>query len=89
MHAVVIPARFNEGQSAARSELAGLVSQVSGMPGFVAGYWVALSEDHGTSLIVFESEDAARTFAEGIPDGPAPGGVTPGKVEVGEVAAHA
>jgi hypothetical protein len=37
MHAVVIPAIFND-PAAAKGELDELVSQISGMPGFVAGY---------------------------------------------------
>ena len=89
MHAVVIPAKFNDGLSAAKSELPELVSQVSGAPGFVAGYWAAMSDDHGTAVIVFASEDAARTFAASLPDGPSPGGVTTGTIEVGEVLGHA
>ena len=89
MHAVFIPAKFNDGLSAAKSELPELVSQVSGVPGFVAGYWAAISDDHGTAVVVFESEDAARTFAESMPDAPSPGGVTIGSIEVGEVLGHA
>jgi hypothetical protein len=89
MHAVVIPATFNDGLSAAKSELPGLVAQVSGAPGFVAGYWAAMSEDHGTAVVVFQSEDAARTFAASMPDGRSPGGVSTGNIEIGEVLGHA
>jgi hypothetical protein len=89
MHLVVIPAKFTDGLAAAKSELPGLVSQVSGVPGFVAGYWAAISGDHGTAVVVFESEEAARAFAASMPDGPSPGGVTTGNIEVGEVLGHA
>ena len=42
-----------------------IVPGVSQAPGFVAGYWVRLEGgDEGNSLIVFESEDAARAAAE-------------------------
>ena len=40
MHAVVIEATFND-RAGADAELPDLVSRVSEMPGFVAGYWVA------------------------------------------------
>jgi hypothetical protein len=87
MHAVVIPAKFND-PSAAKAELDGLVAQVSGMPGFVAGYWVALPEDRGTAVIVFDSEHAAQALADFARSAPA-GSVTTGGIEVGEVWAHA
>lgn len=86
MHAVVIPVRFND-RAAAESELPGVVSQVSSMPGFVAGYWLALSEERGTSLIVFESEEGAQTLAN-VAHGAPHQSVTPGNIEVGKVLAH-
>jgi hypothetical protein len=87
MYAVVIPVTFND-RSAATAELEGLVPQVSGMPGFVAGYWVSLSQDKGTAMIVFDSEDAAQALA-GVAKGAPAGAVTSGTIEVGEVMAHA
>jgi hypothetical protein len=87
MHAVVIPVRFND-RSAAEAELPGLVSQISGMPGFVAGYWLALSADRGTAMIVFESEDSARALGDTARGAPY-SSVTPENIEVGEVLAHA
>jgi len=87
MYAVVIPVTFND-RSAATAELEGLVPQVSGMPGFVAGYWVSLSQDKGTAMMVFDSEDAAQALAAVAKGAPA-GAVTSGTIEVGEVMAHA
>jgi hypothetical protein len=87
MHAVVIPVTFND-QSAAKGELDGLVPQVSGMPGFLAGYWVALSQDKGTAMIVFDSEESAQSLATVAQSAPA-GAVTAGNIEVGEVMATA
>jgi hypothetical protein len=87
MHAVVIPVTFND-STAARAELDQLVPQVSGIPGFVAGYWVALSQDQGTAMVVFDSEDSAKALAAQAQAAPA-GAVTPGRIEVGEVLAHA
>jgi hypothetical protein len=87
MYAVVIPVTFND-YSAATAELDGLVPQVSGMPGFVAGYWLSMSKQEGTALIVFDSEDQARALAT-VVKGTPPGAVTSGTIEVGEVMAHA
>ena len=87
MHAVVTSLRFND-RSAAEAELSEIVSRVAGMPGFVAGYWVALGADRGTSIIVFDSQEAAQAlanFAQGAPYA----SVTPKAIQVGEVLAHA
>jgi hypothetical protein len=87
MHAVVIPVTFND-RSAAEDELGELVPQISGAPGFVAGYWIALSQDKGTALVVLDSENAAQAIATRAKAAPA-GAVTIGSIEVGEVLAHA
>jgi hypothetical protein len=87
MFAVVIPVTFND-RSAATEELEGLVPQVSGMPGFQAGYWVSLSPDKGTAMIIFDSEESARALEAVAQNTPA-GAVTPDSIEVGEVIAHA
>ena len=87
MYAVVIPVTFND-RSAARAELDGLVPQVSGMPGFLAGYWVALSQERGTAMVVFDTEASAQALATVAQDARA-GAVTTGSIEVGEVMARA
>jgi len=87
MYAVVIPVSFND-RAAAQDELAQLVPQVSGIPGFIAGYWVALSDDEGTAMMVFESEDGANAVAAQAKAAPA-AAVTTLSVAVGEVMAHA
>jgi len=87
MPAVVIPATFRD-RSAAMAELPALVSQVSAMAGFVAGYWVAFSGDKGTAIIRFESEEAAQALADFAKRAPAES-VVSGNIEVGEVMAHA
>jgi hypothetical protein len=61
---------------------------VSGVPGFVAGYWVAVSESAGRSVAVFESEDAAREVASRV-EATDRSGVSIDNVEVGQVVAHA
>jgi hypothetical protein len=87
MHAVVVNVTVRD-QEAALSQLRDqVVPQVSGAPGFVAGYWVGLDGGRGTSIVVFESEEAARTAAA---QAQAPGeAVNFDSVEVGEVVANA
>ena len=87
MYAVVTTLRFND-RSAAEGELSEIVSRVSGMPGFVGGYWVALGADRGISVIAFDSQAAAQAlaaFAEGAPYV----SVAPEAIQVGEVLARA
>jgi hypothetical protein len=85
MHAVVLNVTVND-EDAVRGALRDqVVQQVSGTPGFVAGYWVGLDEGRGTAVIVFESEDAARSAAaEAQPPGDF---MSFDSVEVGEVVA--
>ena len=87
MHAVVLNVRVSD-TDAARSALRDeVVPQVSRTPGFVAGYWVGLDGGRGTSVVVFESEDAARFGAAQAQE---PGDfLTFDSVEVGEVVANA
>jgi hypothetical protein len=87
MYAVSMTVTFND-RPAAESELVGLVSQVSGIPGFVAGYWVAISQEKGTAMIVFDSESSAEALAAQARSAPA-GNVTTDSIEVGQVMGHA
>lgn len=66
------------------------VPRLSQAPGFVAGQWVRLDEETGTSMLTFESEEAARAAAEMLRTNP-PGGsaITINSIEVGEVVERA
>ena len=91
MHAVVVKVSVQDGPVATEFLRETVVPRVSQAPGFVAGYWVRLEGgDEGNSIIVFESEEAARAAAaqlrEGISSNP---GVTLNDVTVGEVVANA
>lgn len=91
MHAVVVKVSVQEGPAATEFLRERVVPTVSQAPGFVAGYWVRLEGgDEGNSVIVFESEDAARAAAAQIREnvGANPG-VTLNDVAVGEVVANA
>jgi len=88
MHAVVVRVTLSDDDSASLEELREqVVPRVSQAPGFVAGYWVRLEgEKQGTSVIVFDSEDHARSAGDQFQP---PQGVTLESMEVGEVVAQA
>ena len=88
MHAVVAQVTIKDDTGAAESHLREqVVPGVSQAPGFVAGYWTR-KENRGVGMVVFESEDAAQAMAERVPS-MVPDMVTPEKVEILEVVAHA
>jgi heme-degrading monooxygenase HmoA len=89
MHAVVVRVSISDVEKAQTQLRQQVVPQVSSAPGFVAGYWTRSDGGQdGLSMIVFESEDAARAAADGIP-GHVPEGVTLENVEVREVVENA
>lgn len=89
MHAVVVAVKINDREAATSNLRERIVPQVSQAPGFVAGYWVALGpEKGGRSIVVFESEEAARAVADQIQSMPGDE-VTFESVDVGEVVANA
>jgi len=91
MHAVVVRVSVKDAPVATEFLRETVVPGVSQAPGFVAGYWVRLEGgDEGNSVIVFESEDAARAaearLRENVASNP---GVTINDITVGEVVASA
>jgi len=89
MHAVLVKVSISDVESSEKELRETVVPRISKSPGFVAGYWTR-SEDgsNGRSMLVFESEEAARAAAERI--GPnVPEGVTFESAEVREVVATA
>ena len=91
MHAVVVRVSVQDGPEATEFLRERIVPRVSQAPGFVAGYWVRLEGgNEGNSVIVFESEDAARAAAEQIRES---ADMNPAakidKIMVGEVVANA
>jgi heme-degrading monooxygenase HmoA len=90
MRAVVVKVRIGDVEVAAKELHDEVVPRVSQSPGFVAGYWTRSAEgDDGLSMVLFESEDAARAAAERIRGGPIPDTVTMESVEIREVVEHA
>ena len=87
MHAVVLNVTVTDADAATAAVRDQVVPQVSRTPGFVAGYWIRLDRGRGTAVVVFESEDAARSAAaEAQPPGDV---IAFDSVEVGEVVANA
>ena len=87
MHAVVVRVTINDMESAEKALREEVVPRVSQAPGFVTGYWTR-KDNNGLSMVIFESEDAAKQASERIQQNmPVP--VTLDGVEIREVAAHA
>jgi hypothetical protein len=88
MHAVVVKVTITGDAEASEGELREkVVPRVSQAPGFVAGYWTR-KDDSGLSMAVFESEEAANSAREQLPN-TVPDTVTVESVEVREVVASA
>ena len=87
MHAVVVTVTVNDREAATSQLRENVVPGVSQAPGFVAGYWTR-GDDGGLSMVVFESEDAAKTMSERVPS-LVTDAVTIKNIEVREDVAHA
>ena len=89
MHAVVVKATIGDFEIAHKGLTEQVLPRVSNAPGLVAAYWTR-SEDktNGVSMIVFESEEAARAASQMIGNSPPPDTVTLDSVEVREVIAN-
>jgi hypothetical protein len=88
MYAVVVNVTVHDREAATAALTDRVVPMVSQAPGFVAGYWVGgLEGGKGTSIVAFESEEAARAASENLEP---PGDfVSFDSVEVGVVVASA
>ena len=89
MHAVGAQVAISDVEGAQKTLREVVVPRVSQLPGFVTGYWTRSDDgSNGRSLIVFESEEAARSAVERISQS-VPEGVTLESAEVREVVANA
>jgi hypothetical protein len=92
MHAVVVKVSIGDPELAQQGLREKVIPRVSQAPGFVAGYWTRSDDGkNGLSMILLESEEAARAAAEQIQSGAGviPETVTLENVEVREVVEHA
>ena len=90
MYAVVHTVTLTD-RSAAEAALGEVVPTVTGLPGFVAGYWVARTANEGVALVMFESEEAAQGFANFLKTAPDEPDTTLNRdsIDVGQVLASA
>ena len=65
MHAVFVKVSISDVEGSVKELRETVVPRfTSQLPGFVAGYWTRSGDgSNGRSLVVFESEEAARTAA--------------------------
>jgi len=87
MHAVVVTVSISDPEAAESHLREQVVPGVSQAPGFVAGYWTR-KDAAGLSMVVFESEDAAKSASERVPS-MVPDEITIEDIDVREVVAHA
>ena len=87
MHAVIFRVSLKNREAAEKFLKEELVPMISQAPGFISGHWVNVDGDKGRSMLIFESEEAAKQAAEG--DQPPEAVVAIESVEFGEVVAHA
>ncbi len=86
MHAVVVRSTLHDFEQATKALREEGIPRLSQAPGFVGAQWVRLDENTGTSMLTFESEEAAQAAAQMLRTNP-PGGsaITINSIEVGEV----
>jgi len=91
MHAVVVNVNIGDGGSAQKELEERIVPSAAGAPGFISGHWTRSDDgSNGLSMLVFETEDAARAMADRIRGADwMPQTVTLESAEVREVIAHA
>ena len=84
MHAVLVKVSISDFEGSVKELRETVVPRISQLPGFVAGYWTRSGDgSNGRSLVVFESEEAAKSAAERIRTA-VPEGVTLESAEVRE-----
>jgi quinol monooxygenase YgiN len=91
MHALLVSVTIEPGHDEdAQAQLDGtVVPMVKQAPGVISGYWMRSSDgQNGTSVVLFENEEAAGAAADMIPNQPRPDFITFSSVEVREVVAH-
>ena len=94
MHALVVRVAIHNADRTREVLNGQVVPQISGAPGFKTGYWTWSTgggDLNGLSMIIFESEEQARTAGDRIKAvaAAAPDDVTLNDVEIREVVASA
>lgn len=90
MHAVVVRSTLHDDEQGRQFLREQAIPRLQKAPGFVSGQWVRLGEGTGTSMLTFDSEEAARAAVEQLRSNPPPeSAVTIDNVEIGEVVERA
>ncbi len=90
MNAVLVNVRIEDREAALAALREQTVPRASHAPGFVTGYWLLSEDNRGTSVLVFDSLEAAQAVVERIEsEGPPTDAVALDGVEIREVVAHA
>ena len=86
MHAVVARSTLHDVEQARSFLREQGIPRLRQAPGFVAAQWVRLDANTGTSMVTFETEEAAQAAAEQLRTNPPPAdAVTIDSIEIGEV----
>jgi heme-degrading monooxygenase HmoA len=90
MHGVVVKVNLKDADQAQQRLESEVVPRVSSQPGFVHGYWLRSDDGKsGLSVVLFDSEEAARAGAEMARQAVPTDVVTLDSIEVREVVASA
>jgi hypothetical protein len=86
MHAVVVRSRLHDFDKARTFLMEETLPRVKQAPGLVGAQWVRLDESTGTSMLTFESEQAAQAAVEQLRNAEPPAdALAIEDVQIGEV----
>lgn len=91
MHAVVVGVAVDPGHKEEASAFlhSDVLPAMKDVPGIVGGYWLAPSGDgEGLAMLLFDTEQAARGVADGLPSTPRSEFASLRSVDVREVVGH-
>jgi hypothetical protein len=88
MWAAVVSVEIEDGDKSAQMLKEQVIPGVKAAPGFISGVWVNVDKHHGTSIVVFDTEENARATMPAEGPGPMPG-VTITSAKVGQVVGQA
>lgn len=69
MHAVLATVSITDYERARRVLHDDVMPTVTDIPGFVSGHWLAPVDGSGMEILIFETEEEARTMAAQMPPG--------------------